>query len=26
GNARSMRAFLAGGYRPVGAEALLHAR
>ncbi|MGN9762835.1 GNAT family N-acetyltransferase [Streptomyces sp. SD31] len=24
GNARSMRAFLAAGYRPVGAEALLH--
>ncbi|KUL25770.1 GNAT family N-acetyltransferase [Streptomyces regalis] len=26
GNARSMRAFLAAGYLPVGAEALLHAR
>ncbi|MFE6174130.1 GNAT family N-acetyltransferase [Streptomyces sp. NPDC056464] len=26
GNARSMRAFLEAGYRPVGSEALLHAR
>ncbi|MFJ7074638.1 GNAT family N-acetyltransferase [Streptomyces sp. NPDC098781] len=26
GNARSVRAFLAAGYRPVGAEVLLHAR
>ncbi|MFJ8632820.1 GNAT family N-acetyltransferase [Streptomyces sp. NPDC093568] len=26
GNARSMRAFLEAGYRPVGAEALLHPR
>jgi L-amino acid N-acyltransferase YncA len=26
GNARSLRAFLAAGYRPVGSELLLHAR